>query len=298
MSSIKRTPAALGVARWRVLGPLRGGSGSPPVRPDRTRPASSGHRAVRDGASDGGMGERHGTLSKMQKLLVACEVAFDPATASEGNPSTLDLETTAMLLDDLTADELGVRQHDLSGASSILYTEIVDAEKYTICVFTLPAGAKLPLHDHPNMVVLSKVLWGQMQVEAFDRALDNRAESPGGDGGLFSWLGKQSKAATLEPFPIVKKRGAEVWTSEDGVQLTGPDDCNIHEFTAVTPCCVIDVLAPPYDWKRGRRCTYYEIQHHEDGSIWARPVRCPSDFVTENLPYSGLAADLPDPANI
>jgi len=233
----------------------------------------------------------------MQKLLVACEVAFDPATAREGNPRRLDLETTAMLLDDLTADDLSVRQHDLSGASSILYTEIVDADKYTICIFTLPAGARLPLHDHPNMVVLSKVLWGQMQVEAFDRARDDRAESAG-ERGLFSWLGKQSKAATLEPFPIVKKRGAEVWTCEDGVQLTGPDDCNIHEFTALTPCCVIDVLAPPYDWKRGRRCTYYEVQHSEDGSLWARPIRCPSDFVTENLPYSGLAADLPDPANL
>ncbi len=30
-------------------------------------------------------------------------------------------------------------------------------------------GAKLPLHDHPGMSVLTKVLWGEMKVTAFDR---------------------------------------------------------------------------------------------------------------------------------
>jgi len=32
---------------------------------------------------------------------------------------------------------------------------------------------------------------------------------------------------------------------------------NIHTFTALTPCAVLDVLAPPYDVTQGRNCTYY-----------------------------------------
>lgn len=32
---------------------------------------------------------------------------------------------------------------------------------------------------------------------------------------------------------------------------------NLHCFTAVTPCAVLDVLAPPYNEAAGRSCTYY-----------------------------------------
>lgn len=32
---------------------------------------------------------------------------------------------------------------------------------------------------------------------------------------------------------------------------------NLHCFTAVSPCAVLDVLSPPYNEDKGRRCTYY-----------------------------------------
>ena len=43
---------------------------------------------------------------------------------------------------------------------------------------------------------------------------------------------------------------------------------------------------PPYDFMQGRRCTYYEINDREDGT-WARPIRCPADYVTRSLKYIG-----------
>ena len=279
------------------LGQLRGGNGREKTQANTWRQGrlrlDCQHRTLskRYGAADsracGG-----DAMNKLQKVLVACEAAFD-TTDGESAPSKADLETVAMLLDDLSANELGVRQEDLCGASSILYTDVRDSEEYTICIFILPAGTRLPLHDHPNMVVLSKVLWGEMQVAAYDRVPEAKKS-----GGILSWMSKQSQVESLEPFQIVRKKENEVWTVADGVQLTGPEDCNIHEFTAMTPCCVIDVLAPPYDWRRGRRCTYYEVQNREGSGLWARPIRCPGDFVTKNLAYSGLAADLPDPRTL
>lgn len=33
---------------------------------------------------------------------------------------------------------------------------------------------------------------------------------------------------------------------------------NIHEFTAITTCAVLDVLGPPYSKDDGRDCSYYK----------------------------------------
>mmetsp|Transcript_45533 Transcript_45533/g.91161 ORF Transcript_45533/g.91161 Transcript_45533/m.91161 type:complete len:109 (-) Transcript_45533:91-417(-) len=92
---------------------------------------------------------------------------------------------------------------------------------------------------------------------------------------------------------VQPRRQGEVWGPESGVQVTEPDEGNIHQFTAVTPCCVLDVLAPPYDFGGGRPCTYYQVDSRPDGSFWARPVRCPDSYRTRTVPYTGITTKAP-----
>mmetsp|Transcript_8662 Transcript_8662/g.13068 ORF Transcript_8662/g.13068 Transcript_8662/m.13068 type:complete len:355 (+) Transcript_8662:71-1135(+) len=41
------------------------------------------------------------------------------------------------------------------------------ADKYTVGIFIFPPGASIPLHDHPSMVVISRVLYGELKVKSY-----------------------------------------------------------------------------------------------------------------------------------
>ena len=41
------------------------------------------------------------------------------------------------------------------------YYPVRESEVFTLAVFALPKGGKLPLHDHPNMTVLCRPLSGK-----------------------------------------------------------------------------------------------------------------------------------------
>ena len=44
---------------------------------------------------------------------------------------------------------------------------------------------------------------------------------------------------------VTRRKEREVWDASAGVQLTRPRSCNMHEFTALTPCCVVLVPSTP-----------------------------------------------------
>jgi len=52
---------------------------------------------------------------------------------------------------------------------SVRYIHIDEIpELYSIGIFVFPPFAKIPLHDHPNMAVLSRVLYGDVSVKSYD----------------------------------------------------------------------------------------------------------------------------------
>eukprot|EP00250_Pteridium_aquilinum_P008365 c17892_g1_i1 orf=733-1371(-) len=171
----------------------------------------------------------------LQRLYDACKDTF----ATPGlPPSPQGLQHVKSLIDAMTLADLGLDEDILAQANegdesqqqSVFYLHIHHCESFSMGIFYLPMSAVIPLHDHPAMTVLSKLVHGSMHVKSYD------------------WV---------EPL---------VQTPNTDVPQGGG---NIHAFTGATHCAVLDVLAPPYAPQEGRPCTYYQDRLYSNTDILA-----------------------------
>ncbi|CAI5969683.1 unnamed protein product [Closterium sp. NIES-64] len=157
---------------------------------------------------------------------------------------------------------------------AITYLHVYECEDFSIGIFCLPASARIPLHNHPGMTVLSKLLYGSMHIRSFDwvRPIDDAASS----AALATAAAAASAAAAAAATSASATPDARLAELVEDQVLTAPcatevlhPTCggNLHAFTAVTPCAVLDVLAPPYNADAGRHCSYF----HELSSLSALP---------------------------
>lgn len=143
------------------------------------------------------------------------------ALAATGGWSAADLAAVVALLKALGRAEA----QPTSGT-----IEIGDTDAAHATVFTLHRGGVIPLHDHPAMTVISKVLHGRMRVETFE------------------WSDRDAGLA--------RDRGARDVGDADDPLVFGPQPGTLHRITALTDCTFIDLFAPYYD--DDRPCRYYE----------------------------------------
>ncbi|XP_034890087.1 plant cysteine oxidase 3 isoform X3 [Populus alba] len=153
---------------------------------------------------------------------------------------------------------------------------------FWMCIFCFPTSSIIPLHDHPSMTVFSKVLYGSLHVKAYDWVEPSRyqeSKGPGYPSGAFTkicqyvccmfgscfalvWVTK-SKIVSLAKLTVDK-----VLTAPCGTSVLFPKSGgNLHCFTAITPCAVLDILTPPYREDAGRKCTYYHDYPYSTSSI-------------------------------
>ncbi|XP_020090002.1 plant cysteine oxidase 1-like isoform X2 [Ananas comosus] len=228
-------------------------------------------------------------MSKIQELYDACDWNF--SSGKEGLPTLKQIRWLQGLLDAMEPADVGIdatrtderlmedepipkSQYGLFLAQSVTqvtYIHIHECDDFSIGVFCFPAGATFPLHDHPNMVVLSKVLYGSVQLKSYD------------------WV--------TTPNSRPKKSGLARIAADDRVMeapckasvLFPRSGGNIHSFTAITPCAVLDILAPPYSDERERPSTYFnEIPIPSlPGCAILEETDLPEDFTVVGAPYVG-----------
>ncbi|XP_022134830.1 plant cysteine oxidase 3 [Momordica charantia] len=212
-------------------------------------------------------------ISKVQAIYDFCKKNLTPSAAPL---SSQTVQKLCSLLDTVGPGDVGLKEenidddrgHGLFGlnqfnriarwAQPITYVDIFEGESFTICIFCFPTSSVIPLHDHPGMTVFSKVLYGSLHVKAYD------------------WVEpafiQESKGSTYFPVRLAKLAVDKVLTASSATSVLYPKTGgNLHSFTAVSPCAVLDILSPPYDEDKGRRCTYYHDNPYSTFSAESRP---------------------------
>ncbi|XP_055532154.1 2-aminoethanethiol dioxygenase [Wyeomyia smithii] len=127
------------------------------------------------------------------------------------------------------------------------FIDIFENTCFTMSVFVLRENYTMPLHDHPRMHGLLRVVAGTVKIQSFTE-IDRREGIRDGDE-LRHVLVDVEQAKMISP-----EKG-------DCAMLT-PTERNYHEITAIGgPAAFFDILSPPYNADipvYGRRtCSFY-----------------------------------------
>ncbi len=153
--------------------------------------------------------------------------------------------------DDVNFDEaLLNRRNDDSAPCG--YIHIWEDSVFTMGIFVVRQGARIPLHDHPGMHGLLKVIHGCVTLTSFSPCDDSDAATSGK-------LHSAPLSPTPSPKPVRRLPTIQLDCHAPPCVLT-PYEGNFHEVrTENGPAAFLDILHPPYDREiGGRQCRYYK----------------------------------------
>ncbi|KAI3443389.1 hypothetical protein Pfo_000054 [Paulownia fortunei] len=228
----------------------------------------------------------------LQMLFDSCKQVFKgPGTV----PCASDVQKMCHILDGMDPEDVGLSRDlqffkpksEVEGTPRVTSATIYKCENFELCIFFLPATAVIPLHNHPEMTVFSKLLLGTMHIKAYDWV----------DPLNSDYLMSSSKLR------LAKLKANRTFTAPCDTSVLYPTSGgNIHEFTAVTPCAVLDVIGPPYSKDDGRDCSYYKetpcdtlldkeefSKVIEDGGCygWLEEIEIPKESEMDGIKYMG-----------
>jgi cysteamine dioxygenase len=157
-------------------------------------------------------------------------------------------------------------------------------DKYSVGIFIFPPHARIPLHDHPGMCVLSRLLYGDLERISLDLVREKQESS------WFSSWSRNKKGPHGSRRAYLREREH---LQAPQVTVLYPYEGNLHEFIAGPHgAAVLDVLLPPYDEYHDRECNFYNISSPQvaKGPCWIVPTGQPEDFHC----LSGRYGDLGD----
>lgn len=244
-------------------------------------------------------------MPAIQRLYKACKVSFSPSgpisaeaidnvrsILDEIKPSHLGLEQEAQLVRNWKGSNTSSGKKVSNGSSQctppIKYLHIHECDSFSIGIFCMPPSSVIPLHNHPGMTVLSKLLYGTLHVKSYD------------------WIDIVGHFNQSEARPAKLVKDGEMSAPCGTTVLFPSSGGNLHSFRAITPCALFDILTPPYSSEDGRHCSYFrkslqkdQLGNNNDDAItdgindpetaWLEEYQPPDSFVIRRGLYKGPA---------
>ncbi|NP_001008634.1 2-aminoethanethiol (cysteamine) dioxygenase a [Danio rerio] len=241
---------------------------------------------------------RNNKTSLIQKIASQAYATFTNCSSSaieDNNKVFLEHQADLVaLLSDIRAADLKIAPPTKVSTSSpsvppVTYMHICETDVFSMGVFLLKSGASIPLHDHPGMHGMLKVLYGKVSIRCYDKL--DKAESDTErhfDPPLLAFQGDDVRRAAL--------RSSGQFSELSGPCVLSPFKDNLHEIDAVDGAAAfLDILAPPYDPDDGRDCHYYRVlqtagkksEQSGDDEAWLLEIPQPDDFWCGGEPYPG-----------
>ncbi|XP_063992001.1 2-aminoethanethiol dioxygenase [Diachasmimorpha longicaudata] len=192
------------------------------------------------------------------------------------------------LMNDITAEDVKVDKkildHVENQCAPMCVIDIFENQDITIAIFLLKHGVTLPMHDHPGMHGLLKVINGVVKIDSFTIQIPS------------------SGVIQLDEELTALRHASEIVETNDPACVLTPHDHNLHEISCVNgTAAFLDILSPPYNVDLDERerslrpCTFFrqiaQQLPNPSGDVPVRvkllAVRQPPMFYSTNLKYLG-----------
>jgi cysteamine dioxygenase len=162
-------------------------------------------------------------------------------------------------------------------------------EDYRLVLFFIKKGTRMPLHDHPNMTVFFKLMFGQLNYRSYDK-VENKFKYNDFSNDEYAEFIETKKKIPVNLTTQTVLKGSQM-------MLVTPSSQNMHEFVAEENTCFFDVCLPNYTADSLRRITYFKevnnniykskISNMTEFEYFTTPPKLPVGFDIEEIDFKG-----------
>lgn len=234
-------------------------------------------------------------VAPIQKLVHLSSKIFGsltPDKITKDHLSPLIRTINDIKIEDVQFDPSEVEEQDAQSRLSnrrgapVTYMHLFQDKSFSMSVFIVKSGGVLPLHDHPKMHGLLKVIYGTLKIISYTEV--NKQVFP--DDMLTTHPQTRSFCRNIK---TVRRNNDLIVTDEDDCCILTPTDGNIHEIHSETQMAAfLDILAPPY--ANDATCHYYQelpSSTSTDTTRWLLEIPQPNSYWCNTISYKGPSLD-------